>query len=212
MIRKRSDSPGGSPSMSGPGTPRPAASRSRGVRGLLAVPPLALVLVLVAAGGGRSPEGSAVAADELAGAGDVYRVSSLDLPSPPRGSPPPPPVVLTCPAGFSRVGEATAPGSFCITQDQQPATSYLQAMTDCFTMDTAPDEATPHLCTQEEWYIACSQGPDLNQPAIHDMTNDWEWIADMLDKARALVMGRGSCGARQESKLNGQLGFRCCIR
>lgn len=210
MIHVRSGSPSGSPSTSGPAGPRPAASRSRWVRGLVGVAPLALVLVLVAGRGAPDP-GGAVAAEETTSAGDVYRVSSVDPPPPPRDLPPPPPSVLKCPAGFSRVGAATAPGSFCITQDQQPATSYLQAMTDCFTMNTSPDEATPHLCTQQEWYIACSQGPDVNQPALHDMTNDWEWIADMLDKARALTMGRGSCGARQESKLNGQVAFRCCI-
>lgn len=118
--------------------------------------------------------------------------------------------IADCPDGFSRVGPGGARGSFCIEQQQEPAASFLQAMTECATMPTSTG-AVPHLCTMEEWYIACSQGPDLGEPSVDDLVNAWEWVAMALDKGHALAMGKGSCAARGEGKMGGAIAFRCCI-
>lgn len=117
---------------------------------------------------------------------------------------------ITCPDGFSRVGSPDARGSYCITQQQGPAVTFLQAMTECFTMDTSTG-AVPHLCTMEEWYIACSQGADLGEDSIDDTTNGWEWVEDALEKNRAMVMGKGACGATGISATSAPRPFRCCV-
>lgn len=119
--------------------------------------------------------------------------------------------ISVCPAGFSRVGPPGQRGSFCITQQQQPAAEYQQAMTDCWSMVTSSGDV-PRLCTYDEWYLACSQGADVGETAVVDMINDEEWVAHLNSTTTAVVVGNGACEKLTSNALTGDNVFRCCVR
>lgn len=120
-------------------------------------------------------------------------------------------VGIVCPIGFSRVGPAGVFGSYCISQQQEPVAKFFQAMTECRTMVTS-DGSSPHLCSVEEWYTACSQEEDDDQSEIDDMTNDKEWVSHLDGKTKAMTMGAGSCTKMSSENLaTKSLAFRCCV-
>lgn len=120
-------------------------------------------------------------------------------------------VGIVCPVGFSRVGPAGVFGSYCISQQQEPVAKFFQAMTECRTMVTS-DGSSPHLCTLEEWYTACSQEEDDDQSEIDDMTNDKEWVSHLDGKTKGMAMGAGSCTKMSSENLaNKSFAYRCCV-
>lgn len=208
MIRNQATTSNHSASKRGSGTRW--STPFSALRGIKAVPPLALLVFLAIACEARDLEESTVLQDENVGGGDGGG-----------GAPVLPPRLLpcgggecagiTCPLGFSRVGAADARGSFCIAQQQEPAATYLQAITECFTMSTSTG-AEPHLCTMQEWYLACSQGADDGEPSIDDMTNDWETVSDPINQTTAMAIGKGSCSTKGAGKMTKLFAFRCCVR
>ncbi len=121
--------------------------------------------------------------------------------------------VADCPPGFTRIGPSGARGSFCITEQQQEAEKYFDAMDVCWSQ-VAPDDVKPHLCTMDEWYLACSQGADVGQPLVSNMADDdEEWIAQTSGAGSGMVMGQSSCQSLDTaSVISASRPYRCCVR
>jgi hypothetical protein len=121
------------------------------------------------------------------------------------------PGLTSCPDDFSLVGTPGARGAFCITQQQIGPAPYLSAQVDCFSMETSTGDI-PYLCTQHEWYVACEIEPNPDQPALANLIDGKEWVADQDGAKTALTLGAGACGAVRSHAIQKELPYRCCIR
>lgn len=121
--------------------------------------------------------------------------------------------VIDCPPGFTRVGPPGARGSFCITEQQQEAEKFFDALDVCFAQ-VAPDDVKPHMCTLDEWYLACSQGADVGEPIVTNMADDdAEWVNQTYSTGYGLVIGLNSCQSLGTGSLtSASRPYRCCIR
>ncbi|MFA5008748.1 MAG: hypothetical protein WC546_05960 [Candidatus Omnitrophota bacterium] len=99
-----------------------------------------------------------------------------------------------CPTGYVNTGKG-----FCIEVNQRAASSWNSAVGTC-----AANGA--QLCSYTEWRYACANSLGNN------MTNDWEWVADVTDNVEddeQLGVGSGSCSAVKDTE--GSRTFRCCM-
>jgi hypothetical protein len=123
---------------------------------------------------------------------------------------------LVCPAGYSRVGHANARGSFCVEQQASLPTGFFSALTQCWTAATSTGDE-PHLCSLNEYYLACSQGVEVGEVPLANMTGSWEWIAQAGPWANttnyAYVIGNSACssvGVIGMAPTN-TAAYRCCL-
>ena len=119
--------------------------------------------------------------------------------------------VVSCLPGYSRVGPEGARGSFCITQQQQEAERFFDAKDVCWAQ--GDDTARPHVCTLDEWYIACTQEADVGQPPITNMADDdEETVADVSGAGAGIVVGLSSCSSLSTEAFTSSRPYRCCYK
>ncbi len=152
-----------------------------------------------------------------AGAAGAAGPQGAQGPAGPQGNPGPSATPnLMCPTGMSRVGPATARGSFCIEQEASSPVEFLPALTACWTRTTSTGDK-PHLCSLNEFYLACSQGVDVGEPALANMTSSWEWISQATwtttayGAANGYLLGNGACGTLGVTQAVSNEAFRCCL-
>jgi hypothetical protein len=105
-----------------------------------------------------------------------------------------------CPQGTAEIAGEDGGTPYCIdvTQDETPMT-YVAAVDHCAGLDM-------RLCTDAEWLTACSTNSSLDR-----MTDDWEWVADLVDETTARKRGGGGCELMsQHDTSSDAYSVRCC--
>lgn len=120
-----------------------------------------------------------------------------------------PGLLNSCPPGYVLVGGPSTFSAFCIHQVEQPAARFLDAKLACAS-DRPPGFGPAHMCTRNEWTLACLSGVD---PTFRN--SNLEWFPDN-DENNAGVLGNGNCntaGFRDYTGADGQSHrYRCCIK
>src|SRR5262249_4462018 len=125
---------------------------------------------------------------------------------------------LVCPTGYSRVGPAGARGSFCVQQQQHAPMDFFGAVTECWATPTSTGDKA-HLCSLNEWYLACSQGVDVGEVTLANIKSSLEWF-DQVTFAypgpagynTAYQIGAGSCSSLLGTGISGgTTAYRCCL-
>jgi hypothetical protein len=102
-----------------------------------------------------------------------------------------------CPRGSVRIDD-----SYCIDQNEGPVQSFYVALEMCA-------NAGGHLCTWNEYYVACVTQGDM----LQGLFNNWEWIDDTANHTHTQGQaGRFECmSVRSSSNIaNAQGARRCC--
>jgi hypothetical protein len=119
----------------------------------------------------------------------------------------------SCPAGFSLVGTSGSSDAFCISTNEESVATWSQAVAVCSNKSPAS-----RLCSVSEWAQACVNAGSYG---LNNMTNNWEWGADLwfhhVSMAGGLnmgaaVMGSTSCGAIYGFRGDQSYASRCCFR
>jgi hypothetical protein len=121
--------------------------------------------------------------------------------------------VNTCPTNFSRVGPAFGRDSFCMTSAEQPADDWFGANDTCIGMDTGT-QGPAHMCTDIEWYTACTEGEDTGETDIANLLDsDEEWVGDHNGHLKAASMGNhaSNCLTIASTAFATEYVFRCCF-
>lgn len=114
--------------------------------------------------------------------------------------------ITSCPSGWTMIGTSGRTTTFCIETNERSATTYLSAKSTCTGLDDST-HGRAHLCTHNEWHMACERGTGLS-----NMTNNWEWVADLGDSSPAFLAGSGGCCALGSSDITISYAYRCCLR
>lgn len=115
----------------------------------------------------------------------------------------------TCPTGYTLIGAAGLPSSYCISTVEKTAATFLNAKTTCYAESTTRGVAS--LCSNDQWYRACKTG----LPTAMSSGNN-EWASDehynISGTHYALTMGNGSCETMTDQAITGTRTYRCCIQ
>lgn len=115
----------------------------------------------------------------------------------------------TCPTGYTLIGAAGLPSSYCINTAEKTAATFLNAKTTCYAESTTRGVAS--LCTNDQWYRACKTGLPTNMSSGNN-----EWASDehynIGGTHYALTMGNGSCETMTDQAITGTRTYRCCIQ
>ncbi|WP_216635910.1 beta strand repeat-containing protein [Bdellovibrio bacteriovorus] len=115
----------------------------------------------------------------------------------------------TCPTGYTLIGAAGLPSSYCISTVEKTAATFLNAKTTCYAESTTRGVAS--LCSNDQWYRACKTG----LPTAMSSGNN-EWASDehynISGTHFALTMGNGSCETMTDQAITGTRTYRCCIK
>jgi hypothetical protein len=99
-----------------------------------------------------------------------------------------------CPAGFTKVGNMG-----CIQNDEEGTGTWFAANDDCFSTYNG------RLPTYSEWYLA------LNNNALSNETDDWEWIGETTSGTDALRAGSTGITIKGEIGTANSNAYRCWI-
>ncbi len=109
-----------------------------------------------------------------------------------------------CPTGTT---ELTAGSLVCIEQEERGNETWTDATSIC-------DGLGRRLCSDAEWFLACTDAVGLV-----DMANDgaganpeWEWVSDLATAGEAEKRGYAACGDMSSHEiLIDPYDFRCCV-
>jgi len=116
---------------------------------------------------------------------------------------------MSCPSGWTMIGDPGAIGTYCIETNERAATSYFNAKSICAGLKPT-GFSWAHLCDHNEWYVAC-----LNGTGLSNMTNNWEWVSDFRNSTvggHAFIAGNGGCDTVHSDGISDPVAFRCCLR
>ncbi|KYG65653.1 hypothetical protein AZI86_00825 [Bdellovibrio bacteriovorus] len=113
----------------------------------------------------------------------------------------------TCPAGFTLIGAAGLPTSYCISTNERTAASFLDAKNSCYSVTSTRGPAS--LCSNEQWYRACKSG------SATGMTGNEEWASNVYHLTGGTVsvatMGSANCESMGEGAASATRAYRCCL-
>lgn len=117
--------------------------------------------------------------------------------------------ISSCPLGWTMIGDAGKRATYCIETNQRATAAYFNAQNICSNINDAT-LGRAHLCAHDEWHTACVRGIGLS-----NMTNDWEWTADLSGSTSILLAGHntyGGCSAVNSGTTGNVLHpYRCCL-
>lgn len=105
-----------------------------------------------------------------------------------------------CPQGFTLIGTPDTADAFCISSTQETASTWLKAITNCYSKTTKA-----HLCTASEWAMSCVDEKAQN------MTGHWEWVADSGSNYGRII-GLSGCDSFNGATVDASYPSRCCFR
>lgn len=107
----------------------------------------------------------------------------------------------SCPTGFTLIGTSGSAEAFCISTNEEPSATWLNATTTCY--NKSPIRA--RLCSASEWAMACVSG----LPTA--MTGNWEWVAELYS-SNGHIMGAPACDSFSPGPISFSYPSRCCFR
>lgn len=115
--------------------------------------------------------------------------------------------IVGCPAGWSRMGMASALGTFCIENTPRSAKPLMDAKLDCASVAVA-GFGPAHLCKHREWFATCKQ----NLSTVNQMPSPWE-IIDNFDEQYYIRVGgaAGGCNSVDYASDSTPNVYRCCL-
>ena len=91
-------------------------------------------------------------------------------------------------------------GAFCIDQAQGSTQTWVAAAADCMAQGK-------RLCSETEWVTTCN----ATGMGMTDMTNGWEWLAELAGTTSAKKRGDSSCSSSSShSVIVDGYQTRCC--
>lgn len=110
------------------------------------------------------------------------------------------PYRLSCPKDFSLIGTPDTSEVFCISTAQEPPSSWLKAIANCYSKSVKA-----RLCTASEWAMSCVTETSKK------MTGHWEWVADSGSNYGRII-GLAGCDSFNGASVDMAYGSRCCFR
>ena len=110
------------------------------------------------------------------------------------------PYRISCPKDFSLIGTADTSEVFCISTAQEPPSSWLKAIANCYSKSVKA-----RLCTASEWAMSCVTETSKK------MTGHWEWVADSGSNYGRII-GLAGCDSFNGASVDMAYGSRCCFR